>query len=145
MSEIISTKNYSTLKDTLIKHASDEQKLVYTRNIFLTSLINELPNILNDDMKDLCEFIVKNLPNQNFFEKELFYIKIGLAEVYDAKKEYYLAAKLLSEINYESANIGLNKNEQIRHYLSVVGCFYEFDECGQAEKWLNKCSMIEKD
>ena len=121
MSEIISTKNYSTLKDTLIKHASDEQKLVYTRNIFLTSLINELPNILNDDMKDLCEFIVKNLPNQNFFEKELFYIKIGLAEVYDAKKEYYLAAKLLSEINYESANIGLNKNEQIRHYLSVVG------------------------
>jgi hypothetical protein len=105
MNSIITRKDWIVLKEAIIKLASDELRLVYTRNVFFASFLKNLDKILNNDMLELGEFIVKNLPNQNFFEKELFKIKSELANVYDAKEEYYLAAKILSEINYESANI----------------------------------------
>jgi len=111
----------------------------------LDTLIDNYSKLSNVQLIDIGEFLLTKTEQNTYFEYQVAKTKENLAEVYSAKADYYKAAKLLSDINFDSANLKYPKEEKIEKYLRIAEYYFECDDATMAETYVRKCSPLVDD
>jgi len=100
------------------KVASNEQNIINAKKLF-DSLLTKLVKISNDDLNEFGPQLLKKIGQKSQFEYhvisfllfshfkslQIAKIKENLADVYSAQSDFYAAAQILAEVNFESQNL----------------------------------------
>lgn len=132
--------NLNTFVDTLL---SDNINIITSRPV-LSEFVKAIGTIQNVEIKKdvYVNTLEKLQPKSVSFEEQDCNIREALADIYEAEEENGEAAKVLSRIQFQPNQRQISDDFRIRVYVRIMRNFLEDDEAIEADKWLNRTTMI---
>jgi len=141
LDSLLAKKDFNTILSAVEAVASNEQNIINAKKLF-DSLLTKLGGISNDDLIEFGQKVLKAIGQKSHFEYHIAKIKENMADVYSAQSDFYSAARILSEVNFESQNLKYTDMEKLENYIKIAEFYFEYDDSTSAESYVRKCSQL---